>query len=415
MLEYIFIIIFFLWFIPFLYVKIKYPFWSHQPIFHTYDLLRYWTHEPFIIQKNMPIKTKYLCKEVNTKEFLDLDEDEHDNIIDFIQSHYIESDKVLTMINKEDMKKDFIGYSNPSFISFYYDKQFIYNTQNVNSQYPIIEENDILGGVMTSRAVKIYLNYPTKHQQYLYYWDYLCVHREYANKYIGRNLIQNHEKHQRFHNKDIASSLFKREINLCDGVVPLVQYNVFTFPLEKSKKPPLKKYTVERIIDNNVNHIFDFLYHVTHSNNSGFQLCIFPEVQVLDGLIQNQRIFVFCLKQQSKIIGFYFFKNPKICYDVNEERNVLENIGSVLVENDNNQNTQSLFFAGLLHAIYEMQHLFSTKFKLISFYQIMNNEILIERWNWKYTPMMVTQSAYYLYNAVFPNMPYHPKNCFILL
>ena len=41
-----------------------------------------------------------------------------------------------------------------------------------------------------------------------------------------------------------------------------------------------------------------------------------------------------------------------------------------LVENDNNQNTQSLFFAGLLHAIYEMQHLFSTKFKLISFYQI---------------------------------------------
>ena len=79
MLEYIFIIIFFLWFIPFLYVKIKYPFWSHQPIFHTYDLLRYWTHEPFIIQQNMPIKTKYLCKEVNTKEFLDLDEDEHDN------------------------------------------------------------------------------------------------------------------------------------------------------------------------------------------------------------------------------------------------------------------------------------------------------------------------------------------------
>ena len=101
MLEYIFIIIFFLWFIPFLYVKIKYPLWSHQPIFHTYDLLRYWTHEPFIIQQNMPIKTKYLCKEVNTKEFLDLDEDEHDNIIDFIQSHYIESDKVLTMINKE--------------------------------------------------------------------------------------------------------------------------------------------------------------------------------------------------------------------------------------------------------------------------------------------------------------------------
>ena len=414
MLEYVFIIIFFLWFIPFLYVKIKYPFWSHQPIFHSYDLLRYWTQEPFIIQQNMPIKTKYLSDHVNSKEFLDLEETEYDDIIDFIQSHYIESDKVLTMIRKEDMKKDFIGYSNPSFISFYNDKQFIYNTQKINSQLPLIQEKNILSGIMTSRAIKIYLNFPIKHKQYVYFWDYLCVHREYANKYIGRNLIQNHEKHQRFHNKDIASSLFKREINLCEGVVPLVQYSVFTFPLEKSKKPPLKKYTLERILNNNVNYIFDFLYHITHSNSTTFQVCIFPEVQVLDGLIQNERIFVYCLKQQSKIIGFYFFKNPKICYDVNEERNVLENIGSVLVEN-NNQNTQSLFFAGLLHAIYEMQHIFSTKFKLISFYQLMDNQTLIERWNWKYSPIMITQSAYYLYNAVFPNMPYYHKNCFILL
>ena len=145
-----------------------------------------------------------------------------------------------------------------------------------------------------------------------------------------------------------------------------------------------------------------------------FTISIFPETTVLDNLIENGKIIVYSLKFKSKILGIYFFKDPKICYDTNIDRNVLECIGSVLLNNDN-QNSESLFFGGLLHSIYDIQQTAAVKFKLLAFSDIMHNEQIINRWRWKYNPICVTQSAYYLYNAVFPNMPYDAKKCFILL
>ncbi len=409
MLEYLFLFLFFLFFIPLVFIKIKYPFWSHQPIFHSYDIFRYWTNAPYVIQNGNPMKTKYLDTNVKTEDFLDLSDSEIDKTVQFIQDHYIESDKVLTMITKEDIIKDFIGYSNPSYISFYYDKKYEYDKNN-NDALPSIKINNVLVGTMTSRAIKIYLP-QHNFEEYAYYWDHICNHRDFQNKFLGRNLIQTHERYQRMNNKEVPISLFKREINLCDGVVPLCVYNVHTYPLENIKKPPIKHYTVERVIHKNVAILFDFLYNITH-NALQMPFCIstFPETNVLDGLIENGKIIVYALKYKSKILGMYFFKDPKICYDTSEDRNILECIGSILIHNDD-----SLFFGGLLHAIYDIQQNAAIKYKLIAFSDIMHNGQIINRWKWKYNPICVTQSAYYVYNAVFPNMPYDAKQCFILL
>lgn len=409
MLEYLFLFLFFLLFIPILYIKIKYPFWSHQPVFHSYDILKYWTKTPYIIQKSVPLKTKYLCDNVFSSEFLDLPELKTDEAVQFIQEHYVESDKVLTMITKEDLIQDFIGYSNPSYISFYYDKKYEYDT-NQEDTLPTIKINNILVGFMTSRAIKIYMT-QYNFEEYGYFWDHICTHRNFQNKFLGRGLIQCHERYQRMNNKEVTISLFKREINLCIGVVSLCLYNVHTYPLENIKKPPIKHYTVERVIHNNVAILFDFLYNITHNVlQMPFYVCIFPETNVLDSLIQNGKIIVYALKYKSKILGMYFFKDPKICYDTNEDRNILECIGSILIHKD-----ESLFFGGLLHAIYDIQQNAAIKYKLIAFYDVMHNDQIIDRWKWKYNPVCITQSAYYLYNAVFPNMPYDAKQCFILL
>ena len=409
MLEYLFLFLFFLLFIPILYIKIKYPFWSHQPVFHSYDILKYWTKTPYIIQKSVPLKTKYLCDNVFSSEFLDLPELKTDEAVQFIQEHYVESDKVLTMITKEDLIQDFIGYSNPSYISFYYDKKYEYDT-NQEDTLPTIKINNILVGFMTSRAIKIYMT-QYNFEEYGYFWDHICTHRNFQNKFLGRGLIQCHERYQRMNNKEVTISLFKREINLCIGVVSLCLYNVHTYPLENIKKPPIKHYTIERVIHNNVTILFDFLYNITHNVlQMPFYVCIFPETNVLDGLIQNGKLIVYALKYKSKILGMYFFKDPKICYDTNEDRNILECIGSILIHKD-----ESLFFGGLLHAIYDIQQNAAIKYKLIAFYDVMHNDQIIDRWKWKYNPVCITQSAYYLYNAVFPNMPYDAKQCFILL
>ena len=411
MLEYIFLFIFFSWLIPFIYIKIRFPFWSNQPIFHSYDIFRYWTKHPFIIHQGAPMKTKYLTHNVVTKDFLDLSKYELDQIESLLHSHYIESDQVFTQISKQDVQEDFVGHSNASYVSFYYNKQLVYD----KDADPLIQEKNTCLGVLTSRAIKIYYHYGTPHEQYVYYWDYLCTHRDFQDKFIGRNLIQNHEKHQRLHNKEISSSLFRRDVSLCDGVVPLIRFNVHTFPLEKTKRPPLGQYTTIRIIGPNVTSLFDFLFNITHSSEpTPFPLCIFPEVNVLDHLIQKNRIIVYALKHQSKTLGFYFFKDPKICYEFNEERNVLDLIGSVFLR-PFDKNNESIFFGGLLHAIYHIQEDAKVRYKLLSFYQLTHNSQLIQRWRWKYTPLSITQSAYYLYNAVFPNMPYDENKCLVLL
>ena len=75
MIHYILLFFIFLFLIFYGYVKIKYPFWSCQPVFHNYDFFRMILREPFIINKNNPMKTKF-CNffNVRTNVYLDCKE-----------------------------------------------------------------------------------------------------------------------------------------------------------------------------------------------------------------------------------------------------------------------------------------------------------------------------------------------------
>ena len=59
--------------------------------------------------------------------------------------------------------------------------------------------------------------------------------------------------------------------------------------------------------------------------------------------------------------------------------------------------------------------LYNNKFKLLTIFDITHNAKIIERWKWKYTPLVMSKSAYYLYNAVFPQMPIAPSKTLIIL
>ena len=100
---------------------------------------------------------------------------------------------------------------------------------------------------------------------------------------------------------------------------------------------------------------------------------------------------------------------------MDEERNVIECIGSISVKNTNDEKINSVYFGGFLNSLYDIQETYNNKFKLITFFELANNKSLIERWKWKYTPLSITESAYYLYNAVFPFMPINSSDAFILL
>jgi len=403
-------------FILFLYIKLRHPFWNLQPAFHTYDFWRYFIRTPFVIQPGFPSKTKYVDTKVRTCAFLDIPERDMSKMADLLQCYYISSDKVITLTDASDIYIELTGQSHPSFMSFYEEETYAKEqTDNV-----VIQKEPL--GCMTSRAVRLFM-WDTRneiHTHYAYYWDHICMHRDFQDKHITRNIIQSHERHQRIYNPDVPISLFKKEIHLCEGIVPVVQYSFYTFALQRVKPPPLPEhFYITRIVQENADLLSDLLYGMVHQEtlsqkHSDFRFCAFPEHSVLDNLIKHNHLYVYVLRKHKHPYAYFFFRNTRTSYDTVEEGNVLECVGSIMNMQGNVQETNATFFAAFLGALHNIQQNIPISFKFMVLNQISHNHVLLERWKWKYAPIFVNEAAYYLYNAVCPRIT-EPKQCLILV
>jgi hypothetical protein len=242
-----------------------------------------------------------------------------------------------------------------------------------------------------------------------FFWDFICIHREHRPKKIIRNLIQTHEYNQRIRNPDISVSLFKKEIDLCDGIVPLTKYISYTFYLRNIHVRPLPPhFTMIRIFKENLDILSDFLYMISHSEKRLFSFCAIPDLGSLTSLINSTNLFVYCLKRGEHVYGMYFVKDMKTQY---EELNggTLQCICSVM-----NSNSPSLFTQGFLHCIREILKLDKT-FKMLMVDNTSHNAMILLKWRENHNVVFETQSAYYLYNFVYPGSPLSSQNCLFLL
>jgi hypothetical protein len=416
MLEYICISIILLIFIPIIYIRIRYPFWSTQPIFHSYDYLRFLTKTPYEINSQVYPKAFKKDNNVHSFRFLDIDDKEFDRIVDLLQCHSVESSQMLSFIDKPTMNITHTGQFFPSYVSVYRKDKYdvTYDTNNAMS---IVNTHQTVG-CMTGRAINMFIldKSGVLHEKNGYFWDNICVHREYTQENIGRKLIQAHDIHQRTNTQHISISLFKKEIDLCEGVIPLVEYPVHTFTLSKIKRPPLPPpYSVSRMYNTNVEPFYNLLYMISHSNTARNTAFIaFPEISVLDNMIQNNILLVYGLSYGNNIKCVYVFKNPQLCYDNIKDGHILECITTITEEYVQDKTLNGLIFAGFLHALQHIQKSFSNKYKIITFHNLGQNQTIIERWKWKYTPLSKNMAAYYLYNGVIPGMPIDQSNCIII-
>ena len=416
MLEYICISIILLVFIPIIYIRIRYPFWSTQPIFHSYDYLRYLTKTPHEINSQVYPKAFKKDNNVHSFRFLDIDDKEFDRIVDLLQCHSVESSQMLSFIDKPTMNIIHTGQFFPSYVSVYRKDKYdvTYDTNNAMS---IVNTHQTVG-CMTGRAINMFIldKSGVLHEKNGYFWDNICVHREYTQENIGRKLIQAHDIHQRTNTQPISISLFKKEIDLCEGVIPLVEYPVHTFTLSKIKRPPLPApYSVSRMYNTSVEPFYNLLYMISHSNTARNTAFIaFPEISVLDNMIQNNILLVYGLSYGNNIKCVYVFKNPQLCYDNIKDGHILECITTITEEYVQDKTLNGLIFAGFLHALQHIQKSFSNKYKIITFHNLGQNQTIIERWKWKYTPLSKNMAAYYLYNGVIPGMPIDKSNCIII-
>lgn len=385
-----------------LYIRIKYPFWCSQPVLHTYDVFRFWSSVPYIIQSRVPLKSRYLDNQIITIPFLDTPQNNLSDVVELLQAHYVESASILTEFTKTYVETDMVGYTNPVYLSYKYE----YNIGN----------NNVMIGCMTSRAIKmfVYTNKCAIEEWFTYYFDYICIHRDFIGHSLGHSFIESHERYQRCNNQTIQSSLFKKEISLCSGVVPVTQFRTYTFEFPVINRQPLSKFTVIQIEQSNAEIVYDVLYNITHdTKNTPFSFCAFPEITVLDNLIKTGQIVVYVVKYKTQITGVYFFKDTKLSYEdvkQGDTKPILEFMGSIMVTQS--KNAHNLFFGGFLQSLHDFQRK-HPKFKLLLFPDIAHNRVIIDKWKFKYQPRSITETAYYLYNMVIPKMPLNNNQCFI--
>ena len=152
----------------FLYIRIKYAFWSLQPVFHFYDLY-YWFVNVGVIRPELPLKNRYVnLQKIKSIQFNNLSKLTKKKITTLIQLNYYRNNENKFYPKQENIDPYFIGHTSKTFCScFFEDELFIDNKTNKT-----ITESNIIG-VITSRPLHVFINCDRKDASFdVYYVDY---------------------------------------------------------------------------------------------------------------------------------------------------------------------------------------------------------------------------------------------------
>ena len=373
------IIIISIYIVAIIYTKVKYPFWSFQPVFHYYNLL-YWLRPPGVINYELPQLNKF-CNFTNIKTYTYNEVKDFDKqaIVNCLQNYFLRTSCTNYLPSMNSFDSCFLNHKYDSYISLYYEPKTLFNY----SDGSIINNKEIIGTI-TSRPLYVSLyniNFCA------YYIDYLCVNPLYRKKNIAPQLIQTHEFNQRRLNKDIIISLFKREGDL-NGIVPLTYYKTYAFKKISISKMTEPTCSVILITPQTLFKVIDFIKLTSNK----FSLKITPNMPNLIELIKNKVVFIYALKSYDNIIACYIFKNTFTTY--NRKKSV-ELIASI-----NNCHYDEIFYRGFTNAYYNVHKLLKCKMILIE--DISHNTVLFKYLlkyseNSKYI-IGESKTAFYLYN-----------------
>lgn len=413
---YIFLFSLLLFIIIYAYIKITYPFWNTQPVFHSYDFWRYWTSTPFLIQSKYPVKTKYCnFKNIKTIDYLETTDSQKKEFVDLLQCYYIPDEFALYVFNLENLEHYMTGHSYTSYVSFFCEDY--YTTKSIS---PLILTDDSVidtvkkpTGCISSRSIEFTIsNHP---KMTCYFLDFICVKREKQEKHLSRNLIQTHEFRQRSltlekanydsENKPILVSMFKKEGDLCKGIVPLVEYTTKIWKIQNEILQKLPEHFVLiEIGKENIELLMDFV----EMSQSKYECFGMAEFTNLRGLIQNRLIIVYCIQRAKDIYSAYFFRDSRTQY---------ENKGALLVlcGSIHNSNSEHMFYMGFLHSIRNILKQMPI-FQMLMIENISHNTILYHKYS-QTNPYSFGENsaAYYLYNYVVPKQPFSKEKIFIVV
>ena len=373
------------------YIKMKFRFWTLQPVFHIYDF-HYYLFPPGIINPELPEKNKYCnFKEIETVKYDSLSELKINQFVRFICSNYLQNEENCYSPKKNNIMPYFEGHNDVSFFSFYYEDELLMNLKKGTT----IQDKRVIG-IMTTRPLNVIINKGSSQIKLdVYYVDHLCVDRMYRKKGIAPQVIQTHHYHQRHNNNKIKVSLFKREDNLT-GIVPLCVYNTYGFEMYGWTKPIDLMPNIASLTEcgnTNIHHLFDFMIE----NISGkFDIFIQPEISNILELIKTKNVFIYMMICDGEVKSAYFYR--KSCTFI---RNGCEAISCFATINgfSKKEKTKGLFVQGFKISLWKVAN--ENNFKFLIIEDISDNNIIIDNLQLKTKPTMISPTAYFFYNYAY--------------
>ena len=361
-----------------LYFRLKYPFWSRQPVFNYHNLF-YWLFPPGIIQHDKPTKDKYYNQFIFFDKILSIDKTLFNNFVYFIHENYLKEKDCYYNPSYEEIRAMFL--ENHSYISLKLEKNILYDKDK-----EIIDDKIL--GCMTTRKLNFYLkNKNIKEKLRLGYVDYLCVDKKSRKKNIAPEIIYSHYVNCRnVDNIDIFC--FKRE-GTKNGYVPMVSYNSFFFNIKDIINTKLfKSPRIEliRIVDSNIKLLHSFLPYL----KKYYDNLIIPDLNIITNLIKLNYFYIYLVMIDKNLSGIYIFTNTSTTYDINNKKQKCINLITSLNLNLKENEFLLLFKLCLLNL--------SKEFELCLIDDIGNNIVILENILPKYNYISISESNYYLYN-----------------
>jgi hypothetical protein len=433
-----------------LYIKMKYPFWNQIPALHVYDWHRrfLYSEKPYIVH-GIPKKTKYYePRLVKTERFQDLEESRKTELATLLQNHYLPSDRVFCSVKVPDLAAQcanalistWIPFSTPD------GRQSGNSPTRIEDDIVLLntnrEEGDIKGstisvkskirevqGFITSRKINTAITLGSSDDRYIVqepanYIDYLCFDKTRTFTSNIRKLFHTHEYNERMSFPERNITLFKKEVELCDAIVPLVEYEAFTFYMRHRIEPTQlpRNFQLVRIQRENLRHLHDWMERVASLQagaGAGFTVSVTAEIGDLIHLLQTNQMFAYVLRgpdpevktKLDMVYAIYFFRNAHMKYEDLEGGDTLHANCSFC-----NTNDADLYFLGFVCAVREARKdLSGTETKMLMVDDLGHLRGVAKRWQQTHDTILRTKCAYYFCNYVVPRSPYLAETVNVLL
>ena len=229
----------------------------------------------------------------------------------------------------------------------------------------------------------------------------MCKARKRDVKKLNRVLLQTHEYNQRTNNADVLLSLIKKEIDLFEGVIPVVEYNTLTYYIPVLHPIALPSdCELIKIESTNLHILTDYLYNMTHNTYDTditmFDICIMQDTSYYLSQIKSGILHVYCLRHKEHVYGFYFYKNTYTEYE-DIEGNVLMFSTSIKNISDNH-----VYYSGFINSMCKIMKEKQNKYKMLMIENIGHSNHIVSLWELYNKPIFDNKTAYYLYNFIYP-------------